>query len=184
MDRPVGVVEAADIISAALAGGEPRLRQAFRRAQVIPEQTRVLDLIALFRREVEHFAVIVDEYGTTQGVVTSTDILESIAGDLPREGSSTEPPYVRRDDGSWLVDGLMPIDEFEDLVGVRGLRGNGFETVGGFVINHLARLPQAGDRIEQNGLTLEVVDMDGRRVDKLLVTRNADSAMGSMAEPR
>lgn len=172
IDNPVGVIKAGDIVGAMVDGRNIRLADIVRKAPIIPEQTRILDLIEIFRREGRHFAVIVDEYGTTQGVVTSTDVLESIAGDLPHWTETTEPMVVERGDSSWLVDGRLPIDEFEDLTGRRGLHGAGrYETVAGLVIDHLGRLPEAGDRTILDGLSIEVVDMDGRRIDKLLVAR-------------
>lgn len=171
IDNPVGLVDASDVISAMLDRRDTRLADIIRKVPIVPEQTRVLGLLELFRKEREHFAVVVDEYGSTQGVVTSTDILESIAGDLPEKGEEDDPMIVARADGSWLVDGLLPIDEFQDLVGRRDLRESGsFETVAGYVIERLGALPQAGDRVVDGDLTVEVVDMDGRRIDKVLVT--------------
>src|SRR5690606_32493859 len=100
-------------------------------------------------------------------------------GDLPERGEEAEPMVVTRADGSWLVDGLLPIDEFEDLVGIRGLAGDGgYDTLAGFVVAALGRLPKTGDRVVRPDLTLEVVDMDGRRIDKVAVaaTREPPSA--------
>ena len=176
IDHPVGIIDASDVISALVDSRDIRLGDIVRKAPVIPERTRILDLIEVFRREGEHFAVIVDEYGTTQGVVTSTDVLESIAGELPERAEEAEPMIVHREDGSWLVDGLLPIDEFEDLVGIRGLRGGGFETVAGLVLDRLGRIPEAGNRMALDGFVVEVIDMDGRRIDKLLVSRTGDGA--------
>ena len=173
IDHPLGLIDASDVISALLDASDVRLADIVRKAPVIPEQTRILDLIEVFRTAHEHFAIIVDEYGTTQGIVTSTDILESIAGDLPDSTDDAAPMVVRRDDGSWLVDGLLPIDEFGDLVGIKGLHGGGFETVAGLVLDRLGRIPEAGARIAIDGLVIEVVDMDGRRIDKLLVLPTA-----------
>ncbi len=175
IDNPVGLVAASDVIGHPDTA-ELRLADIVRNVPIVPEQTKVLGLLEVFRREREHFAVVVDEYGTTQGVVSATDILESIAGDLPGKGDQDDPMVVQREDGSWLVDGLLQIDEFEDLVGRRGLRdGNAFETVAGYVIDRLGRLPEAGDRLSDGNLSIEVVDMDGRRIDKLLVTVAAEN---------
>ncbi len=137
---------------------------------VVVETTSVLKLLDLFRRTGVHMAVIVDEYGITQGVATPTDILEAIAGDLPEPGEEAETPIVRREDGSWLVDGLLPIDEFEDRIGLRGLsEDSDFYTIAGFVLQQLGHLPTAGETFEHKGARFEVVDMDGRRIDKILV---------------
>jgi magnesium and cobalt exporter, CNNM family len=170
IDHPLGFVDARDILAAALKGAID-LGAIVSRPLVIPEQTPVLRLIDLFRRARVHIALIVDEYGTTEGVVAATDVLESIAGDLPEHGETEEPMIVPRADGSWLVDGMLPIDEFEDLVKIRGLASGGdFETVAGFVIAELGRLAETGDRVVRPDMTIEVVDMDGRRIDKLAVT--------------
>jgi putative hemolysin len=178
IDRPVGLVAASDVIGMATEPRSVRLADVARKVPVVPEQARVLDLIEVYRREGVHFAVIVDEYGSTQGIVTSTDILESIAGDLPDVGESASPMVKERGDGSWLVDGLLPIDEFESLVGLRGLRDGGFETVAGFFIDRFGRLPDTGDSLALDGLRIEVVDMDGLRIDQLLVSREPPAADG------
>jgi len=171
IDNAIGYVDMRDLLVFVLHGGDIDLSAAMKQVLVVAEQTAVLKLIDLFRHDGIHFALIVDEYGATQGVVTSTDVLESIAGDLPERGEVVEQMIVPRGDGSWLVDGMLPIDEFEELVGVRGLRTDGgFETLAGFVIDQLGRLPKAGDRVMRDDMTLEVVDMDGRRIDKVLVT--------------
>lgn len=172
VDHPVGFIDARDILGRALRNESIDLGALARSPLVISDRTSVLRLIDLFRREREHIALIVDEYGSSEGIVTSTDILESIAGDLPERGEEAEPMVVRRADGTWLVDGMLPIDEFEDLVGIGGLASEGdFETVAGFVVTALGRLPEIGDRIERTNMTIEVVDMDGRRIDRLAVSR-------------
>jgi putative hemolysin len=162
----------ADLLAAVLGGVDIDIAGLMRRPLVISEGLGVLRLIDMFRREGIHFAVVVDEYGTTEGIVTAIDILEGIAGALPERGEVEEPLVVARADGSLLVDGLMPIDQFEAAVGMRGLAGDGgFDTVAGLVVRELGRLPQTGDKVELTGLTIEVVDMDGRRIDKVVVTR-------------
>ena len=104
--------------------------------------------------------------------MTAIDVLEGIAGAFPERGETEEPLVVERADGTLLVDGLMPIDEFEAAVGVRGLAGDGgFDKVAGLVLRELGRIPATGDRVAVSGLTLEVVDMDGRRIDKVIVTK-------------
>jgi putative hemolysin len=104
--------------------------------------------------------------------VTATDLLESIAGDDALDFEDALSPPVKRDDGSWLVDGMTPVDEFEQLVGVRGLNGDeGYSTVAGLVMHLMRAVPKEGDKAEQGLLTFEVVDMDGRRVDKVLVRK-------------
>jgi putative hemolysin len=172
IDNAVGFVDMADLLAAVLGGADIDIAGLMRRPLVISEGLGVLRLIDMFRREGIHFAVVVDEYGTTEGIVTAIDILEGIAGALPERGEVEEPLVVARADGTLLVDGLMPIDQFEAAVGMRGLAGDGgFDTVAGLVVRELGRLPQTGDKVELPGLTIEVVDMDGRRIDKVVVTR-------------
>ncbi len=172
IDHAVGFIDMADIVAAVLRGGAIDIGSTMRRPLVVSESVGVFRLIDMFRREGIHFAVVVDEYGTTEGIVTAIDILEGIAGALPERGEDEEPFVVARADGSLLVDALMPIDEFEGAVGIRGLSGDGdFDTVAGLVLRELGRIPKAGDVVAMSGLTLEVVDMDGRRIDKVLVTK-------------
>jgi putative hemolysin len=137
--------------------------------------TPVFKVLESLRREGVHMAIVVDEYGTTQGVVTPADILEAVTGALPEPGAAPEHRLVRRDDGSWLVDGSVAIDEFEDRVGVSGLRGKrSFATVAGYVLYRLGRLPKVGETFNDRSGRYEVVDMDGRRIDKLVFTPRLD----------
>lgn len=171
IDNAVGLIGARDLLRAALTGETIDVAKLVRPTLFVAERTPVLTLIDLFRREGVRIAVVVDEYGATGGIVTATDVLEGIAGALPDRDEDEGPGYARRPDGSWLVDGLLPIDEFEDVCGISGLRQEGdFATVAGFIIKQLGHLPRAGDRVERGGMILEVVDMDGRRIDKVLVT--------------
>jgi putative hemolysin len=116
-------------------------------------------------------AVVVDEYGVVEGIVTPTDILTAIAGDLPEETAGLEEaPAVRREDGSWLMDGMIGIHEAERLLDRKGMRGEeDFETLAGFVLARLGQIPQIGDHFLWDGLRFEIVDMDVRRIDRILV---------------
>jgi putative hemolysin len=119
-----------------------------------------------------HIALVVDEHGSLQGLVTLNDVLEAIVGALPSD-QSAEPQVVPRDDGSWLIDGMMLADEFKHLFGIDRLPAEEkgyYQTLSGFVMVYLGRVPMTSDHFEWNGLRFEVVDMDGRRVDKLLVS--------------
>ena len=179
IDNAVGFIDMADILATVLRGGTIDIGSLMHRPLMVSEGLGVLRLVDMFRREGIHFAVVVDEYGTTEGVVTAIDILAGIAGGLPERGQTEEPFIVERADGTLLVDGLMPIDLFEAAVGVRGLSGDGnFDTVAGLVIRELGRIPAAGDQVSVSGLTLEVVDMDGRRIDKVIVTKPPPAASG------
>jgi putative hemolysin len=122
-----------------------------------------------------HLAVVIDEYGGTEGIVTLHDVLEEISGDLHAD---LAPQVVQREDGSWLVDGSLPMDDFWEGLGLQERRSSGrqeYRTLGGLVVTSLGRLPSAGDHFEAHGLRFEVMDMDGHRVDKVLVS-TADAA--------
>jgi putative hemolysin len=182
VDYPVGIVRAKDLLRISLENEPIVLSRAMVPPIVVPEQISILRLLDMFRREGRHMAVIVDEYGTTEGVVTPNDILKAIAGDLPErgDGDAAAPSLVRRSDGTWLVDGRLPIDEFEHRIGLSGLQGDGdFHTVAGFVLHRLGHLPTAGESFGFRGARFEVVDMDGRRIDKVLYVPVPDETRGS-----
>jgi putative hemolysin len=174
IDNAVGILNTKDVLPPALRGEPISVRALTAPVLVVPDRTSVLQLLDRFRREGIHMAVVVDEYGTTEGVATLTDVLESIAGDLPERGELTEPPVVQREDGSWLVAASMPFDEFADRFALRGGTDGGFHTVAGFVLHRLGHLPDAGESFHYGDLRIEVVDMDGRRVDRVLVQRLPD----------
>jgi len=182
IDNAIGILHTKDVLPLALSGEPVSVQILMAPVLVVPDRTSVLQLLDRFRREGIHMAVVVDEYGTTEGVATLTDVLESIAGDLPERGEISEPPIVRRDDGSWLVAGSLPFDEFRDRFGLREAReGGGFHTVAGFVLQQLGHLPDAGESFRYHDLRIEVVDMDGRRVDRVLVQRAPDGQKNSEA---
>jgi len=175
LDRVLGMVDVKDLWARRLAG-EPvdDLRALLRKPLFVPENTRALRVLELFRESGTHLALVVDEYGGIEGLVTLNDVLEEIVGELAVAGAQADPGVVRRDDGSWLVDGALQMDEFREALGLPERREEDreeFRTVAGFVLTHLGRVPSAGDRFDAAGLRVEVVDMDGHRVDKVLVTR-------------
>jgi putative hemolysin len=175
IDNPLGVVQMKDLARVVLAGEPLVLTDVLRPPLVVLDGTPVLRLLDSFRREGMHMAIVVDEYGATEGVVTLADILEAVAGTLPEQGDAPEALMVQREDGSWLIDGSVAIDEFEDRVGVSGLRGSGsFSTVAGYVLFRLGRLPVVGEAFSDRTGRYEVVDMDGRRIDKLAFTPQAE----------
>jgi putative hemolysin len=147
------------------------LTASLRPPLVVHEATPVLGLLEMFRENPVHMAVVVDEYGVLEGIVTPTDILTAIAGELPEHITDLdEPSAVRRDDGSWLIDGMLGIHEVERLLERKDMRGDeDFETLAGFVLSRLGRIPQIGEHFEWDGLRFEIVDMDGRRIDRVLV---------------
>mgnify|MGYP002682537057 CR=1 FL=1 len=149
---------------------EPRVALAMREAVFVPEQMPVEKLLTEFRAHRSQVAIVIDEYGGVQGLVTLTDILEEVVGDVAISQETIEPQIVQRDDGSWLLDGLVSVQRLADLLGIALLEDNArYETLGGFVMSELGRIPTAGDSFTALGFRFEVMDMDGHRVDKMLV---------------
>jgi putative hemolysin len=177
IDHPVGIVHMKDIARASLAGQPIVLEELMMQPLVVLDGTPVLKLLEGFRREGLHMALVVDEYGATQGVVTLADIIEAVAGTLPEAGGELlqSAAMQKRSDGSWLVDGAFGIDEFEDRLGISGLRRSGaFDTVAGYALSRLGRLPAVGDTFADRTGHYEIVDMDGRRIDKLIYRPRAE----------
>lgn len=172
LDNVLGIVNVTDLLSRSLAGQPLDLTATMQRPLFVPESTRGLKVLELFKQTGMHLALVVDEYGVIQGLVTLNDILVELVGDIPSVDQEEEPQIVQREDGSWLIDGMLPVDEFFELFGIGNVtqeqRGN-YHTMGGFVITHLGRIPTAADHFEWENLRLEVMDMDGNRVDKVLV---------------
>lgn len=140
---------------------------------VVPESTMALTALEMFRQSGQNLAVVVDEYGGVAGVISITDILEALVGEIAAPGDNIREYAFQRPDGSWLIDGSLPADELAELLDIRDLPGEAeglFETTAGFIIAQLGTIPDAGESFEIEGWRFEVVDMDGRRVDKLLVT--------------
>jgi len=177
IDELVGVVRATELVEWL---GETEGGDLARRAEaplVVQETTTVLRLIELFREAAVHLAVVVDEHGSIEGIATSTDVLTAIAGEMPEVGDVDLPEAVKRPDDSWLLDGRLPIDEAERLLERRDLAsGDDYTTIAGFVLAQLGRLPATAETFEWKDLRFEIVDMDGRRIDKLLVQRSPATA--------
>jgi putative hemolysin len=159
--------------------GDPQSGELSARLQaplIVHESTRILRLLELFRESKMHFAAIVDEHGSIEGVVTPSDILTAIAGELPEAANEETAEAVARDDSSWLMDGSMSIDDVERLLGAASMRsGDDYTTLAGFVLAQLGHLPTTGESFRWRGHRFEVVDLDGRRIDKLLVQRLAST---------
>jgi putative hemolysin len=174
LDELLGVVLTGDLAEWLGDPAAGDLAARVRAPLIVHESTRILRMLELFRESKMHFAAIVDEHGSIEGVVTPTDILTAIAGELPEAAREEAPEAVARDEASWLIDGRMPIDEVERLLGGGSMRsGDDYATLAGFVLAQLGHLPATGESFRWRGLRFEVVDMDGRRVDKLLVQRLA-----------
>jgi putative hemolysin len=178
LDELIGVVHTKDIVAALLSGKMPILADLARAPLTVLDGTPVLRLLELFRDTRQHLAVVVDEHGSVEGIVTATDILESVTGDLPEHFDEDDMSIVRRDDGSYLIDAMKPIDEVMAALSLKGLRSENddFHTLAGFILKELGHLPHTGEKFSWSAnsgshpVIFEVIDMDGRRVDKVLIT--------------
>ncbi len=174
LDQVIGVVLAKDLLARSLDGQPLDIRANVRPALFVPESMPALKVVERFKETHSKLALVIDEFGGVEGLVTIDDVMEAIVGDIPEPDEIEEPEAIQRDDGSWLVDGMFSIDEFQELFGLRELPSAAegyYQTVGGLVMAGLGRVPAAGDHFEWGGLRIEVLDMDERRVDKVLVTQ-------------
>ncbi|MGA9378973.1 MAG: hemolysin family protein, partial [Phormidium sp.] len=189
LDNVLGVLPVTDILSRCLNSQPLDLSASLRRPLFVPESTRGLKVLEMFKQTGTHIVFVVDEYGVIQGLVTLNDILVEIVGDIPSVYDADEPSAVQREDGSWLIDGMLSVDEFLEMFEIAELtreeRGS-YNTMGGLVMAHLGRIPTATDKFEWKGFCFEVVDMDGNRVDKILVmpidNRNTQESTNSLLE--
>ncbi|WP_373529586.1 hemolysin family protein [Nostoc sp.] len=172
LDNVLGVIPVTDLLARSFRGEPLDLTLGLRQPVFVPESTRGLKVLELFKQTITHMALVVDEYGVIQGLVTLNDIMSEIVGDVPSTDGQDQPQAVQREDGSWLLDGMLPVEEFLELFDMEEWEseehGN-YQTLGGFVITHLGRIPAAADHFEWQGIRIEVMDMDGNRVDKVLV---------------
>jgi putative hemolysin len=167
----VGIVRAKDLLAACLAGQTFDLRAATRPPLYLPNTVTVLRVLEVFKTSAEPMALIVDEYGDLEGLVTPSDILEALVGDIPGSAEADQR-VVRRDDQTWLIDGMVGLDELKQVLGIPRLPGEDmdFHTLGGYLMARLNRVPMEADRITAGDYRFEVVKMDGRRVDRVLVS--------------
>ncbi|MDM9383024.1 hemolysin family protein [Chlorogloeopsis sp. ULAP01] len=185
LDNVLGVIPVTDLLARSLTGEPLDLTVGLRSPVFVPESTRGLKVLELFKQTVTHMALVVDEYGVIQGLVTLNDVMIEIVGDVPSAEELENPQAVQREDGSWLLDGMLSVEEFFELFDLeeylRGHQGN-YQTLGGFVITHLGRIPSAADHFEWQGMRFEVMDMDGNRVDKVLVVPKQKQSLDSKKE--
>jgi len=173
LDDCLGVVRVRNLLSAKITGQPINLEELMQPPLFVAESTRALSVLEQFKRSGIHIALVTDEFGGVEGLVTLNDLMEGIVGDLPSVDDEEEPLVVTREDGSWLVDGGLDLDAFTELTDqdIFGIDQEGrYHTLAGFVMHVLERIPREADHFEWQGYRFEVVDMDGKRVDKLLVT--------------
>jgi putative hemolysin len=168
-DSIIGVLVLKDLLDVFADGKPLDVRKLVQPAPVVMDRTDALDVLKAIRSSVVHMALVFDEYGHFEGIVTSGDVLEAITGAFQEEEGG-EPAFVVREDGSYLVAGWMPVDEFKDQLGVPIPRDAKFETVAGFILAEINHLPKVGESFERGNFRFEVIDLDGRRIDKILVT--------------
>jgi putative hemolysin len=174
LDNVIGIVQTKDLLTHCLAGRKMDLKETLRPPLFVPEGLPALKLLELFKKSRTHIALVVDEYGGVEGLVTLNDILEDLVGEVASVDMPEEKQVVERSDGSWLIDGKVLIDDLKELLKIPQLpeeESGSYQTLGGLVMLQVGRVPVTGDIFESKGYRFEVVDMDGKRVDKVLVTK-------------
>lgn len=175
LDNVLGIVKSRELLTRSLAGQPIALKECLTPALFIPETSFASRALEVFKENNKKMVLVIDEFGGVTGLLTINDVLEEIVGDI----ETGEPQATQRQDGSWLLDGMLDVDEFKELFHLGNLPNeDDYETLGGFVMTSLGRIPNAADQFEWEGLRFEVMDMDGRRVDKILVTTLAKRETG------
>lgn len=185
LDNVLGTVRSADLLPAVLRGGAINLRSMLREPLFVPDSMRAFQLLEAFRSSHKHVAIVMDEFGAVEGLVTVTDLLEGLVGALPADAADAHGSFVARGDGSWLVEGSASMEEVTgkfDLT-VPDDESGAYHTLAGFVMARLGHVPRTADAFEWQNVRFEVVDMDGRRVDKVMISR-APSPQSPPTAPR
>jgi len=174
LDQVLGIARAKDLLAACLSGSPLNLAANLRKPLFVPESNPALRMLELFRQTGMHLALVVDEYGQVEGLVTHHDVMEAIVGDIRSVDLPEEKEIVRLEDGSYLLDGALPADEFRSLLMIDPAEDEGYyDTLAGFILEQLGRIPATGEHLEWRGWKFEIVDMDDRRIDKIRVKRLA-----------
>ncbi|TIS94725.1 hemolysin family protein, partial [Mesorhizobium sp.] len=172
VDAMIGVVQTRDVLAAMLGGRALDPRRHVRAAPIVHDQADALDVLSTLKESNVPMALVHDEYGHFEGIVTPADILEAITGVFRADlDAGDEENAVKREDGSWLLAGYMQADEMADILGIDLPENRDYETVAGYVLSHMHHLPATGECVDAQGWRFEVVDLDGRRIDKLIATR-------------
>jgi putative hemolysin len=185
LDQVLGTVRAAELLPAVLKGGAINLRGLLREPLFVPDSMPAFKLLEAFRSSHRHLALVLDEFGAVEGLVSVTDLLEGLVGSLPGHASEAIGAFVQRDEHSWLVDGSAAIDEAAEKFELEppAEEAGAYNTIAGFVMARLGRVPYTADAFDYGDYHFEVVDMDGRRVDKVMVTRVTSPQSRSTAPP-
>ena len=182
IDKVVGVVRKQDLLNQVFDGGSVDVTRALQTALIVPERTSILRTIALFRKTPVNTAVIVDEYGAVQGIVTRTDLLEAVAGRLPDVDVRPDQRVTRREDGSLLIDATTPIFDVADLLGLTEEAKPDFVTLAGLVLSNLDHVPHVGEQVSWGKWRFEIAEMDGARISKVLARSSATGPDSRAAE--
>jgi putative hemolysin len=176
LDEFLGIVQTKDLLNRVLDGKPLDIKGALCQPLVVHNHMLALRVLEMIKQSPIHMAIVVDEHGVLEGLVTATDILKAIVGSLAEPGASAEPEIEQREDGSWLMDGNLPVEIVEDLLGLKEIpEERDFHTLAGFMLSRFEWIPAAGDHFEWEGFRFEVVDMDGHRIDKVLVAISSTS---------
>jgi len=172
LDKVIGLVTSKDILNQMLSEGILDLRAVAKSPLFVPENMRVIQLLDIFKKTPDHIAIVTDEYGGIQGLITLHDVLESIVGDVATTSILPETQVIQRKDGSWLVDGMIPIDELKEQFDIDMLpeeeKGT-YRTLGGFCMRQMGSIPKVGETFTWHKFHFKIVRMDARRVDKVLI---------------
>jgi putative hemolysin len=177
LDHVVGVLHAKDVMRVMAGESEGAdVMRLLRPPTFVLESQHIDDVLTMFRRQGSHMGVVIDEYGQVAGLVTLEDLLEELVGEIRDEyDHSEEPPFIQREDGTWLVDGMQAYDTVQKRLGLPAnveLPNADFTTLAGLIMTRLNRIPHVGDKVALGEFSLEVIDMDGRRIDKVLIQPN------------
>ena len=178
LDEVVGLVSSKDILNQLLSTNVFNLAAVVKPPLFVPENMRVVQLLEIFKKTPDHIALVTDEYGGVQGLVTLHDVLESIVGDVPKTAILPETQIIQRKDGSWLIDGMIPIDELKEQFDIDAFPDEekaNYRTLGGFCMRQIGSIPKVGDSFIWNKLRFKIVKMDGRRVEKVLMCYSNNS---------
>jgi putative hemolysin len=175
LDNIIGMVSVRNVLATIIEEGTADIRTSVIKPLFIPESATVLKLLEAFKETRVHMALITDEYGSIQGIVTLHDVLEAIVGDVHSLGEPVEIQITPREDGSWLVDGDTPVEKLKDILDIDSFPGEEegyYRTIAGFIMYILQRIPKTGAHVEYKGWRYEVLDMDGNRIDKVLILQS------------
>jgi putative hemolysin len=179
----LGMVSVKSLWANQALGLSTPLKDLITPALIVSETLSVIQLLESFKKSGRRAALVADEFGSVQGIVSLIDVLEAIVGDMPQTGPGSAPEARKREDGSWLVDATLPIVDVKELLNIEELPSSDadYQTLGGLVVTELGRIPQPGDSFDWAGFRFSVTDMDRRRVDKVLISRQPEVERGEVS---